>query len=174
MRGGESRVLIGRFDLRKGAGRKFYNTSLIYDSSGALAGTYRKMHIPTIRTITNSITSRRGSGIRAGENRQDHCRSIDLLRPVVPGGGARERYPGCAGDLLSNGHRMVQRTAARRTLLAKRWKMQCGTCFIEWNFRCRGESRRPRGWFAILGGSFIADPLAKCSPVLRIRMKKCS
>jgi N-carbamoylputrescine amidase len=39
-------VLIGGSIYERGAGRKFYNTSLIYDSSGALAGTYRKMHIP--------------------------------------------------------------------------------------------------------------------------------
>jgi len=39
-------VLIGGSIYERGAGGKFYNTSLIYDSSGALAGTYRKMHIP--------------------------------------------------------------------------------------------------------------------------------
>ena len=39
-------VLIGGSTYERGAGGKFYNTSLIYDSSGALAGTYRKMHIP--------------------------------------------------------------------------------------------------------------------------------
>jgi len=39
-------VLIGGSIYERAAGGKFYNTSLIYDSSGALAGTYRKMHIP--------------------------------------------------------------------------------------------------------------------------------
>ncbi|OLD57905.1 MAG: hypothetical protein AUI54_00945 [Acidobacteria bacterium 13_1_40CM_2_56_5] len=39
-------VLIGGSIYERSAGGKFYNTSLIYDSSGALAGTYRKMHIP--------------------------------------------------------------------------------------------------------------------------------
>jgi len=39
-------ALIGGSIYERAAGGKFYNTSLIYDSSGALAGTYRKMHIP--------------------------------------------------------------------------------------------------------------------------------
>src|SRR6185295_14767896 len=39
-------VLVGGSVYEKGAEGKFYNTSLIYDSSGELIGKYRKMHIP--------------------------------------------------------------------------------------------------------------------------------
>jgi N-carbamoylputrescine amidase len=39
-------LLIGGSIYEKGEDGKFYNTSLIYDSTGALAGKYRKMHIP--------------------------------------------------------------------------------------------------------------------------------
>jgi N-carbamoylputrescine amidase len=38
--------LIGGSIYERGSGGKFYNTTLIHDSQGALAGTYRKMHIP--------------------------------------------------------------------------------------------------------------------------------
>jgi N-carbamoylputrescine amidase len=39
-------LLIGGSIFEKGDDGKFYNTALIYDSKGALAGKYRKMHIP--------------------------------------------------------------------------------------------------------------------------------
>ena len=39
-------LLIGGSIYEKAGGGKFYNTSLIYDSSGRLMGKYRKMHIP--------------------------------------------------------------------------------------------------------------------------------
>jgi N-carbamoylputrescine amidase len=39
-------LLIGGSIYEKGDDGKFYNTTLIYDSKGALAGKYRKMHIP--------------------------------------------------------------------------------------------------------------------------------
>jgi N-carbamoylputrescine amidase len=39
-------LLIGGSIYEKGDDGKFYNTTLIYDSNGALAGKYRKMHIP--------------------------------------------------------------------------------------------------------------------------------
>ncbi|HYR92350.1 MAG TPA: nitrilase-related carbon-nitrogen hydrolase [Terriglobia bacterium] len=41
-----NRVLLIGGSIYEKDGGKFYNTSLIYDSSGALAGRYRKMHIP--------------------------------------------------------------------------------------------------------------------------------
>ena len=39
-------TLIGGSIYERGDDGKFYNTSLIFDSRGALAGKYRKMHIP--------------------------------------------------------------------------------------------------------------------------------
>ena len=39
-------TLIGGSIYEKGGDGKYYNTSLIYDSRGKLAGKYRKMHIP--------------------------------------------------------------------------------------------------------------------------------
>src|SRR5204862_5448525 len=39
-------TLIGGSIYEKAGDGKFYNTSLIYDSGGKLAGKYRKMHIP--------------------------------------------------------------------------------------------------------------------------------
>ncbi len=39
-------VLIGGSIYERGDDRKFYNTSLIFDARGNLAGKYRKMHIP--------------------------------------------------------------------------------------------------------------------------------
>jgi len=39
-------LLIGGSIYEKGADGKFYNTSLIFDAGGNLAGKYRKMHIP--------------------------------------------------------------------------------------------------------------------------------
>ena len=39
-------LLIGGSVYERGEEGKFYNTSLIYDSHGRLAGKYRKMHIP--------------------------------------------------------------------------------------------------------------------------------
>jgi N-carbamoylputrescine amidase len=39
-------TLIGGSIYEKGSDGRFYNTTLIYDSSGALQGKYRKMHIP--------------------------------------------------------------------------------------------------------------------------------
>jgi N-carbamoylputrescine amidase len=39
-------LLIGGSIYEKGDGEKFYNTTLIYDAKGTLAGKYRKMHIP--------------------------------------------------------------------------------------------------------------------------------
>jgi N-carbamoylputrescine amidase len=39
-------TLIGGSIYERGGDGKFYNTSLIYDSSGKLAAKYRKMHIP--------------------------------------------------------------------------------------------------------------------------------
>ena len=39
-------LLIGGSIYEKASDGKFYNTALIYDSNGALAGKYRKMHIP--------------------------------------------------------------------------------------------------------------------------------
>ena len=39
-------VLVGGSIYEKSADGKFYNTSLIYDSSGELLAKYRKMHIP--------------------------------------------------------------------------------------------------------------------------------
>jgi N-carbamoylputrescine amidase len=43
---GNKVILIGGSIYEKGLDGKFYNTALIYDSSGKLAGKYRKMHIP--------------------------------------------------------------------------------------------------------------------------------
>jgi N-carbamoylputrescine amidase len=39
-------LLIGGSIYEKGDDKKFYNTTLIYDSDGKLKGKYRKMHIP--------------------------------------------------------------------------------------------------------------------------------
>jgi len=39
-------LLIGGSIYEKGDDGKFYNTSLIFDAAGSLAGKYRKMHIP--------------------------------------------------------------------------------------------------------------------------------
>ncbi len=39
-------TLIGGSIYELGRGRKFYNTSLVYDARGSLAGKYRKVHIP--------------------------------------------------------------------------------------------------------------------------------
>jgi len=39
-------LLVGGSIYEKSADGKFYNTTLIYDSKGTLAGKYRKMHIP--------------------------------------------------------------------------------------------------------------------------------
>src|SRR5437867_1237050 len=39
-------VLIGGSMYERAEDGKFYNTSLIYDARGKLAGKYRKMHIP--------------------------------------------------------------------------------------------------------------------------------
>jgi len=39
-------LLIGGSIYERGENRRFFNTTLIYDSKGRLAGKYRKMHIP--------------------------------------------------------------------------------------------------------------------------------
>jgi N-carbamoylputrescine amidase len=39
-------LLVGGSIYEKGEDGRFYNTTLIYDSNGSLAGKYRKMHIP--------------------------------------------------------------------------------------------------------------------------------
>src|SRR5215475_6733065 len=39
-------LLVGGSIYEKGADGKFYNTALIFDRDGTLAGKYRKMHIP--------------------------------------------------------------------------------------------------------------------------------
>jgi N-carbamoylputrescine amidase len=39
-------VLVGGSIYERGEDQKFYNTSLIFDSRGQIAGKYRKMHIP--------------------------------------------------------------------------------------------------------------------------------
>jgi len=46
----------------------YHNTVAILDTGGKLAGIYRKMHIPTIRSITRSSTSRRAIwGLRVSQ-----------------------------------------------------------------------------------------------------------
>ena len=98
-------VLAGSFHEAGPDADATYNTSLVFDRAGALAATYRKIHlydveIPGRVSYQESATVAPGVD-RGGRSRRGRAgRPVDLLRPALPGAvpvAGRRRRGGAGG-----------------------------------------------------------------------------
>ena len=113
-------VMASLFEKR--AAGVFHNTAVLIDADGALAGLYRKMHIPDDPLYYEKFYFTPGDlGFRSFDTAPRPGRRAGVLGSVVSRGGAADRAARRRDPLLSDGDRLasaregrVRRGAARR------------------------------------------------------------
>ena len=121
----------------------YHNTAAIFDSNGALAGLYRKMHIPDDPLYYEKFYFTPGDlGFRALDTSCGPSGHAGLLGSMVSRGRAADGAAGGIGAVLSDGDRLasfgesgVWRGAARCMA-----HDSAGSCDCQWSLCCGSES----------------------------------